>query len=158
MKKSNWKPYAAWIAATLAAGALSAYLTRDGMELYRTAIRKPPLSPPGIVFPIVWTILYVLMGIGAARVQIVSEPEERTPHLTLYVVQLIFNFLWSIFFFNQRWFGFSLLWLIALWVLILAMILKFRKIERTAALLQIPYLIWVSFAAYLNAGVWLLNR
>lgn len=158
MEKRPWKTYAFWILFTEAVGALSGFLTRDGMELYKTAVKKPPLSPPSVVFPIVWIILYALMGIGAARVWLSGESRERTVSLRLYVLQLAFNFLWSILFFNVEAFGFALLWLIALWALILWMILAFRRLDGPAARLQIPYLLWVSFAAYLNAGVWVLNR
>ena len=120
-------------------------------------LQKPPLSPPGIVFPIVWGILYALMGIGAARIYLAPESRERTRSLLLYFVQLMFNFFWSIIFFNFQRFGFALIWLLVLWVLILRMILAFRRVDKTAALLQIPYLLWVTFAAYLNFGVWRLN-
>ena len=157
MERNRWKPYLFWTVFSEAVGGLAAFFTRNSMELYRTTIEKPPLSPPAIVFPIVWAILYLLMGISAARIWIVSEQQERIPHLIAFLAQLAANFLWSIVFFNLRAFGAALVVLIVLWVLILWMILRFRKIDRTAALLQIPYLIWVTFAAYLNAGVWLLN-
>ena len=158
MERNRWKPYLFWIVFSEAVGALAAFFTRNSMELYRTAIEKPPLSPPAIVFPIVWAILYLLMGVGAARVWIVSEQKERIPHLIAFLAQLSANFLWSIVFFNLRAFGAAFFVLLGLWVLILWMIVRFRKIERTAALLQIPYLVWVTFAGYLNLGVWLLNR
>lgn len=84
--------------------------------------------------------------------------EARSRSLLLFLVQLTVNFFWSLIFFNLQAFGFALIWLILLWLLILEMILSFRKVDPFAALLQIPYFIWVSFAIYLNAGVWLLNR
>ena len=121
-------------------------------------IQKPPLSPPAIVFPIVWAILYALMGFGAARIYLSEPSEARSSSLHLYLIQLAVNFFWSIIFFNLQSFGGALIWLIALWALILWMILSFRKVDPLAAWLQIPYLIWVTFAGYLNAGVWLLNR
>ena len=157
MKNRNWKTYACWILFSEAVGGLSGWLTRDGMELYRVAIEKPPLSPPGIVFPIVWTILFALMGIGAARVHLSPASAARTKALGIYLVQLGFNFLWSIIFFNFQRFGFALSWLLVLWLMILWMIQAFRRIDPPAGWLQRPYLLWVTFAAYLNFGVWRLN-
>ena len=157
MKQSTWKVYAYWILFTEAVGALSGLLTRDGTKLYAATILKPPLSPPAIVFPIVWTILYALMGIGAARIYLTPASGVRTRGLRLFLIQLAFNFFWSIIFFNFQAFGLAFIWLIILWALILMMTFTFGKADRLAALLQIPYLIWVFFAGYLNLGVWLLN-
>ncbi|MBR6678445.1 MAG: tryptophan-rich sensory protein [Oscillospiraceae bacterium] len=158
MKQSKWKITAAFMLLTELVGGLSGFLTRKGSKVYQATIRKPPLSPPGVVFPIVWGILFALMGIGAARIWRAPPSQERTRSLRLFFTQLGFNFFWSIIFFNLQAFGFALLWLAALWVLIVMMINSFRKVDRLAALLQIPYLLWVSFAAYLNFGVWRLNR
>lgn len=127
------------------------------MELYRTAIIKPPLSPPGIVFPIVWSILFALTGVGATRISLSPASNDRSRALGIFLLQLAFNFFWSIIFFNLQNFGLALLWLVFLWVLILWMIKSFRKINPLSAWLQIPYLLWVTFAAYLNFGVWRLN-
>ena len=150
--------YVFWIAVTEAVGALAGFLTRDGMELYKTQVIKPPLSPPALVFPIVWAILYALMGIGIARVVLSARSEERFDAIQVYLLQLAINFTWSIFFFHLRSYGGALLVLLFLLALIIWMILRFRRVDRPAAWLQIPYVVWVSFAAYLNAGVWLLNR
>ena len=120
-------------------------------------IIKPPLSPPAILFPIVWSVLYALMGIGAARISLCPPSAQRKRALYLYAAQLAFNFFWSIIFFRFQAFGFALIWLLILWALILWMILAFRKLDTLAGGLQIPYLLWVSFAGYLNAGVLLLN-
>ena len=157
MKTHAWKQYAYWIIFTEAVGGLSGRLTRNGTELYKSAIEKPPLSPPGIVFPIVWTILFALMGIGAARIYMTPNSRIRSRSLWLFLLQLAFNFFWSIIFFNLQQYGFALIWLIVLWMLVLWMTLNFHKIDRLAAWLQIPYLIWTAFAAYLNLGVWILN-
>lgn len=159
MKKwqKHWKTYAFWVLLAESVGALAGFLTREGTKAYRTEILKPPLSPPGFVFPVVWTILYALMGIGAARVSLTPEGREKNRALNLFIAQLIVNFFWSLIFFNARAFSGALAWLALLWVLILCMILAFAKVDRRAAILQIPYLLWVSFAAYLNYGVWRLN-
>lgn len=157
MNMKNWKTYAAWIVGTEAVGGLSGWLTRKGAQIYADTITKPPLSPPAAVFPVVWALLFALMGIGAARIWMSQPSAERSRSLKLFFLQLGVNFFWSIIFFNLQSFGLALLWLLLLWVLILAMILAFRKVDRPAALMQIPYLLWVTFAAYLNLGVWLLN-
>ena len=155
--KRNWKTYFFWIALAEGVGALAGWLTRNGMAFYKEFVEKPALAPPAIVFPIVWGILYALMGIGAARVSLTPPSKERSLGLNLFVVQLIVNFFWSLIFFNLRTYGFALLWLGILWVLIVWMIGAFRQTDSWAAWLQIPYLLWVTFAAYLNWGVWVLN-
>lgn len=155
--KRNWKPYLFWILLSEAVGALSGWLTREGTDVYAQTIVQPPLSPPGWVFPIVWTILYALMGIGAARIYLAPPSQERSRGLNLFIAQLVVNFFWSPIFFNAQAYGFAFVWLLLLWSLVLWMILTFRKVDSLAAKLQIPYLIWLTFAAYLNFGVWLLN-
>ncbi len=156
--KRTVKAYALWIAIAEAVGALAGFLTREGTKLYAASVAKPPLSPPALVFPIVWAILYALMGVGAARVALTPASPLRTRGLLLFLLQLAFNFVWSILFFDFQAFGFAFIWLVILWALILMMALTFGRVDRPAALLQIPYLVWVAFAGYLNLGVWLLNR
>lgn len=158
MKAHAWKRYALWIVFTEAVGGLSGWLTRDGMQIYKAEMVKPPLSPPGVVFPIVWTALFALMGIGAARVSLAPDSPARSRGLRLFFVQLALNFFWSVIFFNLQNFGLAFVWLAVLWVMILWMTLSFRKADAPAAWLQIPYLFWVAFAGYLNLGVWMLNR
>ena len=155
--KKEVKTYAFWIALSEIVGLVAGLLTREATKIYSTTISKPPLSPPGILFPIVWSILYALMGFGAARVALTANSKERSDGLWLFAVQLIFNFFWSIFFFSFQAFGFAFFWLIALWVLIFLMAVSFKKADPLAAYLQIPYLVWVTFAGYLNLGVWILN-
>lgn len=157
MKKHQWKIYALWILLTEAVGALSGWLTRKGAKLYGETIVQPPLSPPAAAFPIVWGILFALMGISAARIYMAPPSRSRTRGLGIYALQLLFNFFWSILFFNFQAFGAALLWLIVLWLLILWMMFTFYQVDKTAAWLQVPYLLWVTFAAYLNFGVWRLN-
>ena len=145
------KPYIISILIALGVGGLSALLTMGNMDVY-SQILKPSFAPPGFIFPIVWGILYVLMGISAARVYI------KGGNLFYYAIQLIFNFFWSIFFFNFRWFLFSFIWLLGLLFLIVRTIMKYRRIKPIAAYLQIPYALWVAFAGYLNLAIWLLNK
>ncbi|WP_297210890.1 TspO/MBR family protein [uncultured Flavonifractor sp.] len=157
MKSNQWKPYVLWVLGTEAVGGLSGWLTRKGAALYTRSVSKPPLSPPAPVFPVVWTALFALMGVGAARIYLSPPSAGRSKCLTLFAAQLAFNFFWSILFFNAQAFGAALIWLAILWALILWMILEFRRVDKLAACLQVPYLLWVSFAAYLNFGVWALN-
>lgn len=146
------------IAFPLLVGAVAGLLTRNAMQDFQM-LTKPPLSPPGWLFPIVWTILYTLMGISAYIIRTSDASYEQIDDaLMIYRYQLIVNFLWSIFFFNFEWYFFSFIWILLLWVLIILMIRSFSKISKTAAYLNIPYLLWVTFAAYLNFGIWWLNR
>lgn len=150
-------PYIISAGIALAVGGLSALFSMNGMEYYGENLLKPPLSPPAWLFPVAWTILYVIMGIGAARIWLLPESQERSRGLNLYVAQLVVNFFWSLIFFNAQAYGFAVIWLLLLWGLVLLMILQWRKIDPVAAWMQIPYLIWLTFAAYLNIGVWILN-
>ncbi len=147
-----------WILLSEAVGGLSGWLTREGTKRYTATAVKPPLSPPELVFPIVWGILFALMGISAARVSMTPPSRERSRGLNLFILQLAVNFCWSLIFFNIQAFGFAFFWLLLLWGLVLWMILTFRKVDPLAAWLQVPYLLWLTFAAYLNLGVWYLNR
>lgn len=141
----------------VAVGTVAAYLTRGAQAVFGM-LNKPPLSPPAWLFPVVWTILYVLMGIASYLVyQQGSDRDDVKEALKIYLIQLAFNFFWSIFFFNFEWYLFSFIWLIAMWGLILVTILKFNKISKPAAYLMIPYLIWVTFAGYLNLAIYMLN-
>lgn len=155
--KSKIKTYAVSILIAEAVGAVSALLTNMAMDRYALA-EKPALTPPDIVFPIVWSILFALMGISAARIWLSPPTRAKTHGLIIYAIQLFFNFLWSILFFNFQAYGLAFVWIVALWALILLMIVKFNETDRIAALLQIPYLLWVTFAAYLNYMVWQLNK
>ena len=157
MNKSKTKVYGISIALSLVIGGLSALFTMMGMEDYRLA-EKPALTPSEIVFPIVWTILYTLMGISAARVWIASEDKGSNGGLMLYAIQLVVNFFWSIIFFTLQAYGFAFFWLLFLWLLVLLMIISFSKTDKIAAYLQVPYLLWLSFAGYLNFMVWMLNK
>lgn len=156
--KSKTKTYLWCIGLTLAVGALSAFLTMGNMDVYEE-ITKPPLAPPAILFPIVWTILYTLMGISLAGVIIKGRKDGKytLPAIRTYVIQLAVNFFWSIIFFNLRAFLFSFAWLFLLWFLIIDMIFKFYKISRISAYINIPYFIWVTFAGYLNLMIYILN-
>ena len=157
MKTKTWRIYLAFLLLTEGIGALAGWLTRDAVALYQATVSKPPLSPPGWVFPVVWAALYALMAVGAARVWMAPNSRSRTLGLALFFAQLAFNFLWPLIFFSLGWFGPALLWLVALWGLVLWMIAAYEQVDPLAAWLQAPYLLWLTFAAYLNFGVWLLS-
>ena len=124
------------------------------------AAQKPPLTPPGWIFPVVWTILYTLMGISAYLIYKtkVDVEETKSVALIIYGVQLIVNFFWSIIFFNLEAYLFAFIWILLLLFLIIVMIKLVYPINKAAALLQIPYLLWVAFATYLTFGVFILNQ
>lgn len=152
--KIQWKGLIVCIIIPLAVGGISAFLTRNSMQAFET-MNKPPLAPPAWVFPVVWTILFILMGIASYLVVVSGKPNRAA--LTVYGLQLFFNFLWSIIFFNFEQYLLAFIWLVALWLLILATTILFYRISKPAGYLMIPYLLWVSFAGYLNYAIYLLN-
>lgn len=158
MKRTPWKVYLFWILLTEAVGALSGWITRSGSQSFQNSVNQPPLSPPAIVFPIVWSILYALMGISAGRIYLQPASTARNKGLNLFIAQLIVNFFWSLLFFNAKAYGLSFLWILLLWLMVFVMIQTFKQEDKASAFLQIPYLLWLTFAAYLNFGVWYLNR
>lgn len=142
----------------LAVGGLSALISGGGMGFYKT-IQKPPLSPPGIVFPIVWTILYILMGVSLYLVITKKDMyQSKTSAYVFFTLQLFLNFIWSPVFFSANEYLAAFIILILLWLSIIGMIITFFRISKLAGLLQIPYLLWVTFAGYLNFAIYLLNR
>ncbi len=153
------KPYVISIIIALGVGILSSLFTGSNMDIYND-IEKPALAPPSILFPIVWTALYILMGISAAIVynNRSEDPAVARKGLTTYAVSLAVNFFWSIIFFNMRAYLFAFVWLILLLYLIISTIIHYQKISPLAAYLQIPYAVWVTFAGYLNFSIWLLNK
>ncbi|MFR4799012.1 MAG: TspO/MBR family protein [Lentihominibacter sp.] len=138
----------------LSIGSIAAIITRGGSETF-SAIDKPPLSPPGWLFPVMWTILYILMGIASYLVMNSSKPHGSAA--AFYMIQLVFNFFWPIIFFNFELYLISFIWLVLLWILILITMILFSKISKPAAWLLLPYLLWVAFAGYLNFGIYIMN-
>ena len=149
------KSYVFSILLALTVGGLSALATANNMNIY-DKINIPPLSPPGWLFPVVWTILYILMGISAAMI-FTSDSNKKDDALFVYAVSLVLNFSWSIFFFNMQAFIISFVILVALWLSIIITIIKYYKIHKPAAWLQLPYLLWATFAGYLNLAIAILN-
>ena len=155
--KIKWKKLLLCLGVPLAVGGLSA-LASGGMGDYQN-LRQPPLSPPGWVFPVAWTILYLLMGYASYRVLTSDAPPETVKKaLILYGIQLALNFLWSPVFFGLHWYLAAFFILVAMWVFIYLTIKGFSGIDEIAGDLLIPYILWVTFAGYLNFGVYFLNR
>ena len=152
--KIQWRKLIGCLAIPLAAGGLSALLTRGSMESFE-ALNKPPLSPPGWLFPVVWTVLFVLMGIASYLAAVAGGPNRTA--LTVYGVQLLFNFVWPLLFFRLAQYLPAFIWLVILWVLILVTAVLFYRISKPAGYLMLPYLAWVAFAGYLNLAIFLLN-
>lgn len=156
MKKINVKLLVINIAIPLVVGGLSALLSMAGMKGFET-VNKPPLTPAGWLFPVVWTILYIMMGISSYLV-LNGKPSKYTGKgIIFYALQLAFNFFWSIFFFKFSLYTFSFVWLLVLLGLIIATIYCFYKVEKCAGYILIPYLVWVTFAGYLTLGTAILN-
>ncbi len=146
------------IAIPLGVGTLSALLTSGNMSIY-SEIVTPPLSPPSWLFPVVWTALYILMGVSSGIVYNKREenPTAARQGLVYYGLSLIVNFSWSIIFFNMRSFLLAFLWIVLLLYLIIRTVISYHKVSPVSSYLQIPYIIWVCFAGYLNAAIYLLN-
>jgi len=149
------KPYVISILIALGVGGLSAFLTKDNMMIYQE-INQPVLAPPPFLFPVVWTILFILMGISSAII-FTKNTSKSKKALIIYTIQLIINFFWSIIFFNLRNYLFAFMWILLLWILIILMIYNFYKVDKLAAYFQIPYLLWVTFASYLTFMIYILN-
>lgn len=155
--KLQWKRLIFCLLLPLGVGLVSALLTRGGMQTFET-LAKPPLSPPGWLFPVVWTILYLLMGLASYLVRMAeTDPGKKFAAWAVYGMQLFFNFFWSVWFFGMRLYTFAFVWLVALWALILLNLILFCRIRKSAGVLLVPYLLWVSFAGYLNLAIAILN-
>lgn len=151
---SNFKTFLKAILIPLIVGGLVGFITSSFIDY--NSLQQPPLAPPSILFPIVWTILYTLMGVSYGILDVNGLVDSKIN--TIYYLQLFVNALWSIFFFILKWRLFAFIWIILLLVLILIMAIRFYRKNKVAGLLQIPYILWVTFATYLNFGVYLLNR
>ena len=137
-------------------GLISGLLSMNGIKEFAT-LSKPILSPPGFIFPIVWTILYVLMGISSYLIYN-EQDYQSSCCLKIYGINLFMNFMWSLIFFGLKLRLFAFIWIIILDLVIAYMIYCFYKVNKKAAYLQIPYLIWCLFATYLNLAIYLMNR
>jgi len=145
---------ALWILIYLGVASVIGNVTREQIPDWYALLRKPPLNPPDFVFPIVWTILYVMIAIAGWRLCRASSDKKI---IILFAVQTLMNWAWSFFFFKYHLLGFSFAWILALIGIVCWLIVSIRKSDRVSALLLIPYLLWISFAAYLNGMIWHLN-
>lgn len=145
------------LAVPLAVGLLASLLTMGGMGDY-AQLPKPPLSPPGWVFPAVWTVLYLLMGLASWFILGANASEDRRQMaLSLYAVSLAANFLWPLVFFGLGRYFLAFFWLAVLLILVLLTWRLFRRLDRRAGALLLPYILWLCFAVYLNLGAAILN-
>lgn len=149
------------VALPLIVGAISALLTGNAMDSYQV-MNQPPLAPPAWLFPVAWTILYILMGLGSyflllAPAESIEKKRAKCIAMIVYFIQLCFNFVWSLIFFDAKQYTFAFVWLMILWVMIIVMIWKTSKVCWKAMLMFIPYLLWCTFAAYLNLMIAILN-
>lgn len=153
----KFKPLIISIAVPLLTGVISAFITYGQMAELQY-LNKPAVTPSESVFPVIWTVLFILMGIASYLIA-VSQTNHYSVNsaLAVYAVQLAVTFFWPIFFFNFGWYFFSFLWLILLWLLILLTIIRFYRISRPAAYLMLPYILWVTFAGYINFMIFLMN-
>lgn len=155
--KEKWKSLIVCLLIPLAVGGLSAWLSGGGMQAF-AQLNKPPLSPPGWLFPVVWTVLYLLMGFASWLVLTSDKPKMQIKSaLQIYGLQLVVNFFWSIIFFSQQRYLFAFFWLLLLWVMIIMTMMRFYRIRELAGELLLPYFLWVTFAGYLNFAIYLLN-
>lgn len=158
MRAKDWLPLIAWIALPLGAGALGSAITMPAIDGWYAGLVRPELSPPSWIFAPVWTTLFVLMGIGAYLVwkQGTSRVEVRLA-LLVFLLQLALNVLWSVIFFGLQSLGAAVIEIALLWTAIVATIGVFARVSKPAAWLLAPYILWVSFAAYLTYSIWMLN-
>lgn len=155
--KNNKVKFAICVAIPLIVGGLSALITMNSMKDFEL-LNQPPLSPPRILFPIAWTILYIMMGVASYLVCTSNaKTSEKNSAFIFYGIQLFLNFFWAIIFFNAKAYLFAFIWLLVLLGFIICTAVKFCKIDKWAGCLMVPYIIWCVFAAYLNFGVYLLN-
>jgi len=155
--KNKKQTYIISIAIPLIVGIAATLLTSKNMGIYKE-IMKPPLAPPAFLFPVVWTILYILMGISSAKIILTpSARGEQKKSIILYGLQLLLNFIWPVVFFNFKSFKISFIIIVLLWYTVFQMILAFYEIDKKAAFYQIPYILWITFATYLNLAIALLN-
>lgn len=155
--KTNWKKLGAAIALPLAVGASSALITKDSMIMFEV-LKKPPLSPPSWLFPIAWTVLYILMGTASYIVLCSDEDNaQKRRALSYYALSLVFNFGWPILFFAFEKYLAAFVWLLVMWLFTLLATVRFYGGGKAAGNLMLPYILWTGFAGYLNYGIYLLN-
>jgi len=142
----------------LAVGGVAAIFTTESIPGWYATLNQPSFNPPNWVFGPVWTTLYTIMGISLFLIWKLPASKERNQAMLIFMVQLLLNFCWSFFFFYFKMIGVALIDIVALWIMIVVMLVHFYKLKPMAAYINIPYLLWVSFATVLNAAYFFLNR
>ncbi len=155
MKKINWKRLIIIIVITFIVGSFFSFFMMNNMDTFKEL--KKPINVPGVLFPIVWSILYLLMSISCYIIT-TKDDKSKDNAIIWYGIQLIINSLWSLIFFGFSAYLFAFIWIILLLISVIIMIVKFYKIDKTAAYLNIPYVLWILFAGFLNLGIYILNR
>ena len=145
------------VALTLSIGAIGGIATASGVNGWYVTLHKPVFNPPNYLFGPVWTVLYILMGISFYIILQSRNPILKTRAIVIFCIQLFLNFCWSFLFFKFHLVGLAFIEIICIWLSILIMIITFYRINKTASYIQIPYLLWVSFASILNGCIWALN-
>ena len=153
--KINWKKLIIIAIITFIIGGLFSFLTISGIDAFKSL--KKPIEIPGFIFPIVWSILYILMSVSLYIV-LESNNQNKNKGLVIYGLQLVVNSLWTLIFFGLKNYLLSFVWLVLLFGLIIYMLIVFFRINKTATYLNIPYILWVMFAGYLNLSIYLLNK
>lgn len=157
-ENTNWKQLIKNLAIPLFVGVISGFATKSANENFRTTAIQPFFTPPPWVFPVAWTLLYILMGISAYLIETADyNTGKKNRALITYYISLFFNFCWSFIFFTFREYLFAFIWLLILLTLVIIYTVKYFKINKTASLLNIPYILWLVFAGILNFSVYLLN-
>lgn len=166
MKNMNYKRLAVCLAVPQLAGIVGAFFTAPAIPTWYAALQKPSFSPPNWLFGPVWILLYLMMGVAAYLVwskasggwgTLTGRNKKAKSALIIFCAHLFFNAIWSVIFFGMRNPGLALVDIVAIWIFIVILIIKFWKIDRRAAWLLIPYFLWVSFASILNYFIWILN-
>ena len=145
------------IAFPLIVGGISGFFTVQGVKDWYLTLAKPNFTPPNYLFGPVWTFLYAFMGVAFFRILEKGKSVQKIKAIRIYLWQLFFNFCWSFLFFSQHQIGLAFIDILILWVLILIMIIRFKKLDAFAGYSQIPYLLWVSFATALTAAIFIFN-
>lgn len=157
MKKTNYPVLLCAVSFPLIIGMISAAFSSREMAAYQS-MKKPPLSPPAWVFPLAWTILYLMMGLASYYIyNSKTDKSSKIPALIMYAIQLAINFCWSILFFNWKMYLLAFIWLLVMWCIVIGCMVRFYHIDKKAAYLMVPYVLWLTFAAYLNLGAYVLN-
>lgn len=155
--KIKWQKLIISMAIPLLVGAVASFFTRDSMAKFE-ALAQPPLSPPSIAFPIVWTILYLLMGIASYNISQSSADENvKQNALAIYVISLVFNLFWPIIFFRLEMRLFAIIWILALFILVISYSAKYYRISRYDGIMSLPYILWLAYATYLNIAIYAIN-